>query len=82
MKVQLLIEMNEQNQITVNGPINNKMLCYGMLDCARDAIKDFADNAAKGPHIALAQPGDVPDALRDRRLSFDANGVNTKPHRA
>jgi hypothetical protein len=66
--------MNEQQQISVTGPINQKMLCYGMLDCARDAIKEFTDNAAQGPHIALAQPGDIPDASRDRRLSFDANG--------
>ena len=75
MKVQLLIEMNEQGQVNVSGPINQKMLCYGLLDCARDAIKDFTDNAAKGPHIALAQPGDIPDPSRDRRVSFDINGV-------
>jgi hypothetical protein len=75
MKVQLLIEMNEQGQITVNGPIGQKMLCYGMLDCARDAIKDYTDKAAQGPQIALAQPSDIPDASRDRRLAFDANGV-------
>jgi hypothetical protein len=75
MKVQLLIEMNEQGQVNVSGPINQKMLCYGLLECARDAIKDFTDKAAQGPQIALAQPEDIPDASRDRRLAFDANGV-------
>jgi hypothetical protein len=74
MKVQLLIEMNEQGQITINGPVNQKMLCYGMLEFARDAIKEFNDKAVQGPQIALAQPGDIPDASRDRRLAFDVNG--------
>ena len=33
--------------VNVNGPINNKGLCYLMLECARDAIKDHVDSAQK-----------------------------------
>jgi hypothetical protein len=45
--VTLVITMDENNQIGVSGPISNKLLCYGMLAVAHDAIKDFNDNAAK-----------------------------------
>jgi hypothetical protein len=33
--------------VNVNGPVNNKGLCYLMLECARDAVKDHIDNAQK-----------------------------------
>lgn len=35
--------------VTATGPIENKVLCYGMLESARDAIKDFTDKQAAGP---------------------------------
>jgi hypothetical protein len=45
--VELRITINETGQVTVAGPIDNKGLCYSMLECARDAIKEFADARAK-----------------------------------
>lgn len=41
---QLLITIDEAGQINVTGPINDPVLAYGMLECARDAIKDFNDH--------------------------------------
>ena len=38
MPFQLTITLNEQGQIGVNGPIDNRLLCYGLLDMAREAI--------------------------------------------
>jgi len=37
----LTIEFDENSAVKVSGPIDNKILCYGMLEMARDAIKDF-----------------------------------------
>lgn len=71
LKVQLIIERNDQGQVLVSGPIGDKSLCYALLECARDAIKDFTDRAAQ-QRVQLAQPGDIPDTSRDRRLSLDA----------
>jgi hypothetical protein len=71
MKIQLLIERNEQGQISISGPIADKMLCYGLLECARDAIVAFNAKAAQS-QIALARPGDIPDVSKDHRSSFDA----------
>lgn len=39
--IRLVIEMNAQGGISVNGPINNKALCYGMLEAAKDAVRDY-----------------------------------------
>lgn len=58
MKVQLLIEMDEQGNVAVRGPIANKTLCYGLLGSARDAIKDHCDKQA-GQKIIAPTNGDV-----------------------
>jgi hypothetical protein len=41
-EVQLTITLNQQNgQVSVNGPIDNKILSYAMLESARDAIYEY-----------------------------------------
>lgn len=41
-KVTLSITFDPQTKgTTVTGPIEDKMLCYAMLEIARDSIKDF-----------------------------------------
>lgn len=37
-----------ENGCRVEGPINDKMTCYGMLELARDAIKTFSERQANG----------------------------------
>jgi hypothetical protein len=54
-KVQLLIEFDQMTgAVTVNGPIQNAMFCYGVLEMARQAIQNFAAEAAKGQRILPA----------------------------
>ena len=43
ISVTLTIELQPDGKVGVTGPIDNKVLCYGMLEAARDAIKDFND---------------------------------------
>lgn len=33
--------------VNVNGPVHNKGICYLMLECARDAVKDHVDSSQK-----------------------------------
>ena len=40
--------------VAVNGPINNPMFCYGLLEMARQAIQNYAAEAAKGQRIVPA----------------------------
>lgn len=48
MKAQLVITWEDNGNINVQGPIENKLITYGLLEAARDAIKDFNDKAASG----------------------------------
>jgi hypothetical protein len=56
MRAQLTITIEDDGRINVNGPINDKLLSYGMLECARDAIKD---HAAKNQQRIQLVPGDA-----------------------
>ena len=39
MNVKLTITVLPDGHVEVEGPIDNKVLCYGMLECAKDAIR-------------------------------------------
>jgi hypothetical protein len=41
-------------QVGVNGPIQNPLLCMGMMEMAKNAIHKFADETAKGQRIVPA----------------------------
>ena len=40
--VTLSITFEPNGKLTVNGPIDNKVLCYGILELARDVIQQRA----------------------------------------
>jgi hypothetical protein len=42
--------------VNVNGPVHNKGLCYLMLECAKDAIRDHCDQAQKLPPNSGLEP--------------------------
>jgi hypothetical protein len=54
--------------VNVNGPINNKGICYLMLECARDAVKDHVAAAQNQPVPvpAAVLPNGLPDFVRTR----------------
>jgi len=39
-EIQLIIKMSPSG-IQVAGPIHDKILCYGLLEAARDAIREY-----------------------------------------
>lgn len=45
-------------QVNVNGPIDNGLLCYGLLEAAKDAIRQYAAQKASGQRIVPA--GTIP----------------------
>jgi hypothetical protein len=55
-KVELLIAVNDTGQVQVTGPIENKVLCYGLLAAAQDAVRDYHAIAAQ----RLVQPASAP----------------------
>jgi hypothetical protein len=50
----MLVE--ESGQVSVNGPISNRILCYGMLEMAKDAITQFHEKQANSK-ILQVPPG-------------------------
>jgi len=49
--------------VNVNGPVHNKGLCYLMLECARDAVKDHVDGVQKA---AAMPPNGMSAFIRGR----------------
>jgi hypothetical protein len=41
MKVELIIQLDEKGQVSVSGPVENKILCYGLLEASKEAIRSF-----------------------------------------
>ena len=44
-KVVLTISMDQNGAISVSGPIDNRVLCYGMLETAKNVIHERAQKA-------------------------------------
>ena len=57
-EVQLVITLKGVAGVEVHGPIADKVLCYGMLEMAKDAIREF-----KPPVGGLTIAKGVPPSL-------------------
>jgi len=42
--------------VKVNGPIADKMVCYAMLEAAKDAVRDYVEKNQKLVAVAKAMP--------------------------
>ena len=45
MNIELRIVFDSTMGVSVHGPIQDRMLCYSLLETARDIIKDFNPEA-------------------------------------
>jgi hypothetical protein len=43
MPIVLTITADESGSVSVNGPIDNTLFCYGLLEMARDVIRKQAE---------------------------------------
>jgi len=66
MKAQMTITVEDNDSINVNGPIGDKVLAYGLLEAARDAVQGYHARLAmqamqaKGNGSGLIIPQIVP----------------------
>ena len=51
-RVQLVVSLMTDGSVAVGGPLHDKILCYGLLGLAQDAIRDYRGHEA--PQIQLA----------------------------
>lgn len=54
---QLTITLDDKGSISVNGPLDQLMLCYGLIEMARDTVRRNADEKAK--RVQVPSLGDV-----------------------
>jgi len=58
-QAQLLITLMVDGTVQVSGPIDNKLLCYGLLGCAQDAIREYkakqTTNIISLPQMGMTQ---------------------------
>lgn len=66
MAMALTITVDDAGQVSVQGPLENQLVCYGLLEVARDAIQAHvaAQMAAK---IKPASQSDI-IAIESRRM--------------
>lgn len=55
-RLTMTIIVEENGSISVNGPIHDKILAYGMLEGAKDAIREYIATQAKGDGPRIAVP--------------------------
>jgi hypothetical protein len=49
-EIQLLITMDKTGQVIVNGPVDQKMLCLGLLEMAKIAVTNFVPSPIIKPN--------------------------------
>jgi hypothetical protein len=45
--VQLTITVDDKGQVAVNGPIDQTMFCYGLLEVAKECIRKHGEEKAR-----------------------------------
>ena len=59
--ISIVITLTPDGKVGVGGPINDKLLCYGLLESAKDAIRDF-----KMPQDKIIKPHGIMDFAKRR----------------
>ena len=54
MPATLEIVMDDSGRMTVNGPIDNLALCYGLMEIAKDVLRERQAKKAASPIIPAA----------------------------
>lgn len=59
----LEVLLDDTGKVTVNGPIDNRLLCFGLLEVAKVSIQDFSLQA-KGERSLELSPQDRAEISR------------------
>lgn len=57
MPIQLVITIEDNGAVNVQGPIKDKLRAYGMLEVAKDAINEF--HAQQAARVTVPTPAEV-----------------------
>lgn len=73
-RAQLVITLFENGQIAVTGPVQDQILSYGMLECAKDTIAENARRMAAKAAASGIVPARAIDPMLARRQNGHPNG--------
>lgn len=69
----MTIGMSHEGMLVVNGPLHDKVQCYGLLEAAKDAVRSHVQSGAQPSKLFLPSPGtkvpEPPSNGRHPRLS-------------
>lgn len=57
MSIKIIIELGDDQKINISGPLENKVLCYGLLEMGKDLVRDYKAKMVITP--SLVGPGVV-----------------------
>jgi hypothetical protein len=63
---QITVTMTDDGKVNVNGPMENKILAYGLLEVGKEVVRAFNDQQAK--LVQPAPPGSAEFLARERSL--------------
>ena len=61
-QIKLIITMDAQGRVQVTGPIHDPLVCYGLLEFAKQTVAEFQRQGGKlpdQPQIEVATPADL-----------------------
>lgn len=57
-QIQMVITLDQvTGQVNVQGPVNNLILCYGLLEAAKDSCREYIKQQSAGKRIIEPQFG-------------------------
>ncbi len=70
MAVQLVVTMDDAGAVQVSGPIDNLILCFGLLEVAKDVLRKHAERTQTGVQaVAPGQGQGLMQALARRGIN-------------
>ena len=57
--VKLVIELDKMGRMKVEGPIQDKVFSYGLLEAAKDQIREWHKKKSESPLVTLEDMGGV-----------------------
>jgi hypothetical protein len=53
VKIEIVYTPGQENSVQISGPLDNKMLCYGMLEMAKHAVQSYKPSQIATPSIVV-----------------------------
>jgi hypothetical protein len=60
MAVTITITIDDAGRFGIQGPLENKVVCYGMLEAGKDAVRQFNEKQTQGRPL-IAPVSVIPD---------------------